>query len=183
MEYTKAFNKLGCDTTVLCDDPFDTCYASRHPKHKILGVSNVNNLLGTEEWIIKLVKSGMYDIVIPFTEYSAAILSHHKEELCKFSHLIVNSQDEFDFAQDKNNVMKVCMDNDIPCPYTINNVKKVDDVINSSIKYPIVLKPRNGFGSHGFSIIGSNEELINFIHKSKISIQDMVVQEYIPKMD
>lgn len=33
LEYTKAFNCLGCDTTVLCDDRFDTCYASKHPKH------------------------------------------------------------------------------------------------------------------------------------------------------
>lgn len=56
LEYTKAFNGLGCDTTVLCDDRFDTCYASKHPKHKILGVSNVRDLKGTEEWILKLVK-------------------------------------------------------------------------------------------------------------------------------
>lgn len=36
LEYTKAFNGLGCDTTVLCDDRFDTCYASKHPKHILL---------------------------------------------------------------------------------------------------------------------------------------------------
>ena len=28
-------------------------------------------------------------------------------------------QDVFDYAQDKNNVMKVCMENDLPCPMTI----------------------------------------------------------------
>ena len=35
LEYTKAFNGLGCDTTVLCDDRFDTCYASKHPKQML----------------------------------------------------------------------------------------------------------------------------------------------------
>ena len=43
LEYTKAFNALGCDTTVLCDDKFDTAYASKYPKHKILGISNAND--------------------------------------------------------------------------------------------------------------------------------------------
>lgn len=141
LEYTKAFNGLGCDTTVLCDDRFDTCYASKHPKHKILGVSNVRDLKGTEEWILKLVKSGEYDVVIPFTEYSATILSHHKKELSTYAHLIVNDQDVFDYAQDKNNVMKVCMENDLPCPMTIYDAKSVDDILASNIKFPIILKP------------------------------------------
>lgn len=30
LEYTKAFNGLGCDTTVLCDDRFDPVYARVH---------------------------------------------------------------------------------------------------------------------------------------------------------
>ncbi|WP_443687335.1 hypothetical protein, partial [Phascolarctobacterium succinatutens] len=155
LEYTKAFNELGCDTTVLCDDLFDTCYASRHPKHKILGVSNVRDLKGTEEWILKLVKSNQYDVVIPFTEYSATILSHHKKELSAYAHLIVNNQDVFDYAQDKNNVMKVCMENDLPCPMTIFDAKSVADILSSDIRFPIILKPRLGFGSHGFHKIES----------------------------
>ena len=181
LEYTKAFNGLGCDTTVLCDDRFDTCYASKHPKHKILGVSNVRDLKGTEEWILKLVKSGEYDVVIPFTEYSATILSHHKKELSTYAHLIVNDQDVFDYAQDKNNVMKVCMENDLPCPMTIYDAKSVDDILASNIKFPIILKPSHGFGSHGFHKIGTKEELAACVEKFDIDVSEMVVQEYIPQ--
>lgn len=181
LEYTKAFNGLGCDTTVLCDDRFDTCYASKHPKRKILGVSNVRDLKGTEEWILKLVKSGEYDVVIPFTEYSATILSHHKKELSTYAHLIVNDQDVFDYAQDKNNVMKVCMENDLPCPMTIYDAKSVDDILASNIKFPIILKPSHGFGSHGFHKIGTKEELAACVEKFDIDVSKMVVQEYIPQ--
>lgn len=181
LEYTKAFNEFGCDTTVLCDDLFDTCYASRHPKHKILGVSNVRDLKGTEEWILKLVKSNQYDVVIPFTEYSATILSHHKKELSAYAHLIVNNQDVFDYAQDKNNVMKVCMENDLPCPMTIFDAKSVADILSTDIRFPIILKPRLGFGSHGFHKIESKEALKSCVEKFNIDISEMVVQEYIPQ--
>ena len=180
LEYTKAFNGLGCDTTVLCDDRFDTCYASKHPKHKILGVSSVRDLKGTEEWILKLVKSGEYDVVIPFTEYSATILSHHKKELSSYAHLIVNNQETFDYAQDKNNVMKVCMENNLPCPMTIYDAKSVEDILSSNIKFPIILKPRHGFGSHGFHKIETKAELAPCVEKFDIDISEMVVQECLP---
>lgn len=181
LEYCKAFNALGCDTTVLCDDKFDTAYASRHPKHKILGISNVRDLKETEEWILKLVRTGDYDVVIPFTEYSATILSHHKAELSSFAHLIVNDIDVFDYAQDKNNVMKVCMENDIPCPKTIYDAKTVEDVLNSGIQFPIILKPRHGFGSHGFHRIESEAALRECVEEFTISLPEMVIQEYLPK--
>lgn len=181
LEYCKAFNALGCDTTVLCDDKFDTAYASRHPKHKILGVSNVRDLRGTEEWILKLVRSGEYDVVIPFTEYSATILSHHKEELSQYAHIIVNDADVFDYAQDKNNVMKVCMENGIPCPMTIYDAKTVEDILDSGIQFPIILKPRHGFGSHGFHKIDDESALMRIIEEFSIVVGDMVVQEYLPK--
>ena len=180
LEYTKAFNALGCDTTVLCDDRFDTCYASRYPKHKILGISSVRNLKGTENWILKLVRTGKFDVVIPFTEYSATILSHHKKELSTYAHLIVNDQQEFDFAQDKNNVMRVCMENHIPCPTTVFNANSVDEIIHSNIKFPIILKPRNGFGAHGFHKIETKEELTECVKRFNINMSEMVVQEYLP---
>lgn len=181
LEYTKAFNALGCDTTVLCDDRFDTAYASRHPGHKILGISNAHDLKGTEEWILKLVRSDEYDVVIPFTDYSAAILSHHKAELGQFAHIIVNDADVFEFAQDKNNVMRVCMENGIPCPKTIYGAKRPEDILNSDIHFPIILKPRHGFGAHGFHKIEDEASLFKCVKEFAIDLSDMVIQEYLPK--
>lgn len=180
LEYTKAFNALGCDTTVLCDDKFDTAYASKYPKHKILGISNANDLIGTEEWILKLVRSGEYDIVIPFTEYSATILAHYKKELSKYAYIIVNDADTFEYAQDKSNVMKVCMENSIPCPKTLFDVKKIDDILESDLNYPIILKPRHGFGSHGFHKLANDDELSKCITDFDIELSEMIVQECLP---
>lgn len=181
LEYTKAFNALGCDTTVLCDDRFDTACASRHPGHKILGVSNVRDPEGTEEWILKTVKTGEYDVVLCFTEYSAAVLSHHKEELSRFAAIIVNDADVFDPAQDKNYVMRVCGENGIPCPMTIHQAGTADDILHSGIAFPIILKPSRGFGSHGFHKIEDPEALKRTVKEYGINLSETVVQEYIPK--
>lgn len=181
LEYTKAFNAFGCDTTVLCNDRFDTAYASREPKKKILGISNADDLNGTESWILKLIRSNEYDIVIPFTDYSAAILSKHKEELSKFAHIIVNDKSVFEYAQNKLNVMDFCAKNDIPCPMTLTNVYTANDIIRSGIVFPIVIKPQYGYGAHGFRVVATKNELIKLMNENCIDLSKMVVQEYIPE--
>lgn len=136
--------------------------------------------MGTENWILKLVATGDYDVVIPFTEYSAAILSHHKAELSQYAHIIVNDPDVLDYAQDKSNVMRACMENAIPCPTTLFDIKTTEDIIKSGITFPIILKPRHGFGSHGFHKIMSPDGLIKCVKKFRIDLIEMVVQECLP---
>ena len=180
LEYAKAFNKLGCDTTVLCDSVFDTAYASRHPKHKILGICNVWDIAGTEQWILKLVRSKQYDVIIPFTEYSARILAHHKKELNSCGHIVVNEQEVFDHAQDKNYVMRVCMENNVPCPRTFFDINTKEKLLQNSLPFPIIFKPRRGFGAHGFSKIKDQSALLDYVSKHQVNYSDLVVQECLP---
>ena len=180
IEYAKAFNALGCDTTVLCNDIFDAAYASRQPKHKIIGVSSSSDLAGTEQWILKLVESDQYDVVLCFTEYSARILTEHKGELSKHARIAINDRSVFDKAQDKNEVMRICMGNGIPCPGTFFGVETASDIENE-IRFPVILKPSHGFGSHGIHIAQNRRELSDIVNRYSLRLTETVIQEYIPK--
>lgn len=180
LPFIRGFKEYGCEVTILCKSKLDCGYASRLPDHKILGICDISRPVESEKYIVDLIKTGNYDLVFPPFEFSARILSHNKEELSKYAIIYSNDTEIFDRANDKNEVMRVCMENDIPCPYTLFGVTKPEDVSAKGLKYPIIIKPRRSYGGRGFHAFDNEEQLKMYVHETNISLEDYVVQERIP---
>ena len=180
LPFIRGFKKLGCRVSVLCNSYLDCAYASRLPDERILGICDIYRPEETEKYIVDLIRNGRYDLVFPSFEFSARILSNNKEELSKYSIIYSNDKDVFDRANDKNEVMKVCMDNGIPCPYTLFGVKEPDDVLKMGLTYPIIIKPRKSYGGRGFHPFDTHDQFFAYVEKNHINLEDYVVQERIP---
>lgn len=181
LPFIRSFKRFGCEVTILCNSKLDSGYASRLPDHKILGECNWKNVDRTSQLITNTIKGGIYDIVYPLFDTTVQFLAHHKNELSKYAYICVNDSDVFDAAFDKNNVMKVCMENGIPCPMTLLNVRTKKDVAESGIDYPIIIKPISMYGARGFHVFHSYTELSTYIDDKKIDLRQYVVQELIPE--
>ena len=180
LPFIRGFKGLGCEVSVLCGSKLDCGYASRLPDHKILGYCDLHDEKGSEKYIVNLIKTGKYDLVFPVFEFGARILAHHKEELAKYAIIWVNDKEIFDRANDKNEVMRVCMENNLPCPKTLFDVTKPEDVNEGGLDYPIIIKPRSMFGARGFHVFYNETELKEYIEARHIYLADYVVQECIP---
>lgn len=183
MPMMQAFHDLGCHITTYNKSKLDMGYASRYPNKKLIEFWDRNDEEKSYAALIEVLKADHYDVTIPMTDFSATMLSCHKEELLQYTHPAVNDWDVFMQAGDKLNTMIACMDNNIPCPYTLREVKTIDDVINSDIQYPFIIKPRIGYGSIGFHVIRTEEDLRKVFDSSMKAHGDMLVQEYIPQTD
>lgn len=179
LPFLRGFKELGCEVTVLCGSKLDCGYASRLPDHKILGICDLHKPEESENYIVDLIKEGKYDMVFPPFEFSARILSHHKEELSKYAIIYANERDIFDRANNKEEVMRVCMENDIPCPQTYFDVEKLDD-IDDKIKFPVIIKPHSMYGARGFRLFHTAEEMREYVKQKQIDLKGYVIQEYIP---
>lgn len=179
----RAFRKLGCEVSALCSSRLDVAYASRYTNHKIKGVCNRDDEEGTTNQIRELLKTGNYDVVIPTVDFSASILAKNKKEFSQYCKVLANDWDVYEIAGNKNKTMKICMENNIPCPKTLIGVASIKDVANSDLKYPIVIKPKTGYGAIGFKRIESKNDLISLFEESSINPADYVFQEYIPQTD
>lgn len=177
----KAFSDLGCKVTTFNASKLDVGYASRYPNEKIIGCCSTDNPGGTVEAIRALLKTGKYDLVVPMVDFSAAILSKNKAEFSQYAKVAVNDWELYDIAQDKLKTMKVCMENDIPCPITLFDVNTLDDIKKSGMQYPIVVKPRVSYGAIGFKVMQSEEDMHQFFVKFHDTVGDYVFQEYIPQ--
>ena len=179
LPFIRGFKGQGCEVTVLCGSKLDCGYASRLPDHKILGVCDLHKPEESERYIVELVKKGHYDLVFAPFDFSARILSHNKEELSKYAIIYANDRDIFDRANNKEEVMRVCMENGIPCPQTFFGVEKLED-INNKIHFPVIIKPHSMYGARGFHIFHSQEEMQSYVKEKQITLSDYVIQEYIP---
>lgn len=183
MPLMQALHDLGCHITTYNKSKLDLGYASRYPDKKILAFWDRNDRQKSLEALREVLKKDKYDVVIPLTDFSAMLLSQNKEELEQYAAIAVNDWDVFQMASDKQNTMTACMNNGIPCPCTLIDVETIDDVLNSDIKYPFVIKPRTGYGSIGFHRINNKDELIKVFDKNVAAHGKMLVQEYIPQTD
>lgn len=179
LPFLRGFKEQGCEVTVLCGSKLDCGYASRLPDHKILGVCDLHNQEESEKYIVELVKKGQYDMVFAPFDFSARVLSHHKEELSKYAIIYANDRDKFDLANNKEEVMRVCMENGIPCPQTFFGVEKLED-IDMKIQFPVIIKPHSMYGARGFHLFHSADEMRQYVQEKGVNLKDYVIQEYIP---
>ena len=181
LPFIRGFKEQGCKVSVLCVSKLDCGYASRLPDHKILGMCDPHEYEKSEEYIKDLVKNGDYDMVFAPFDFSARILSHNKEELSKYAIIYANDKDIFDAANNKEVVMKVCMDNNIPCPKTYFDISSVDDLKSKDIKYPIIIKPHSMYGARGFHMFNTQSDFKEYVINMHINLADYVIQEYMPE--
>lgn len=175
LPFMRSFKKHGCELTLLCNSKLDLGFVSRYADHKILGICDPDRYEESAAYICNLIKTGNYDLILPLVDFSARILSENKEELSRYAKIASNDKEVFQIAQDKLSVMRICMENDIPCPKTLMDVRSIEDIKN--LRFPVVVKPRNGCGAKGFHRFETEKEFQEFV--GTITLGDWVIQEYI----
>lgn len=183
MPLMKSLKKYGCHITTYNSSKLDMGYASKYPNKKIISYCNSKDPKGTWQAIKKELITKQYDLVIPLNDFVAIILSQHKEELIPYVKIAANDWEVFQLASDKLKTMKICMDNNIPCPRTYLADESLDKLANLNLTYPICIKPRTGYAAVGFRKINTQNELLDVVVKTKEKYGASLLQEYIPQTD
>ena len=179
----QAFKNLGCSVTAICFSRLDVGYSSRLTNARILSRVQREDESGRLREIMELLKTQLYDIVVPTTDFSAILLSKNKGCLSSYAYIAVNDWDVLTLASDKYETMKICMQNKIPCTRTMLDIHSFEDVSTSGFTYPLVIKPKTSYGAIGFHIVHNEDELHALFNRDSFDIEQMVAQEYIPQTD
>lgn len=177
----KALHRLGCIVTVVCFSKLDVGYLTRYARKRILLGCKKDDYARQEQLVCDEIKAGHYDLVIPMTDYSATYLSRRKSELLPFSKVAVNDWDKFQYAIDKALTMQLCAQHGIPAPKTLQGEDLLEQISQTELSYPVVVKPRTACGSMGFHLANDREQLIELISHDDNSHGPLLVQEYIPQ--
>lgn len=183
MPLMESLHKLGCHVTTYNASKLDMGYASHYPDKKVLSYCDAKDPARSWDAISAELKTKQYDLVIPLNDFVAIMLSQHKEELKPYVTIAANDWDVFQYASDKLKTMKVCMENNIPCPKTFVADESLTDLSKLDLAYPICIKPRTGFSAVGFRRIDNPEELGHIVEATREKYGAPLIQEYIPQSD
>lgn len=174
----KGLKKLECHITIICFSKLDLGYATKYVDRRILLDFKENDIKYQENFILNLIKKEKFDLVIPMSDETAEYLSRNKSTVLQHAAVAVNDYDVFIKAANKNNTMRICQDNGIPCPKTYCDTKAVDF---SQLVFPVVVKPETGCGSIGFHIVYDVNHLKKIIKEYEQNNYKLCIQEYIPQ--
>lgn len=175
----KGLRQIGCRVITYCRSKWDTGYLTKYKTESILYNTETADGLNFNEYGLKLIHENRYALVIPLGDETAIFLSKHKEELGSKTKVAVNDWDIQQYAADKAKTMKVCEEHCIPAPRTVFGEHIIEQIEQTDFTYPVVVKPRTGVGSIGFSIVKSKEKLIDYLNAYNGANGPLLVQEYI----
>lgn len=173
----RGLKQIGCHVTVLCKQKFDLCYASRLPDKKLL-VRGVSGSEGLHKIILREIKTGNYDVLVPIAENSTNLVTSHEDEYKQYVRIACAPRDIYIQAFNKQITFEKAMAAGIPCPVTRHEGEDIDEFLNRTL-FPVIIKPRNGVGSIGFHKMDTREEFRKYIKEKNIDIEEYVVQEFI----
>lgn len=174
----RGLKELGCHVTVLCSAKTDSCYVSNKPDVKILNKDLLDRDEHTFQYLLSLVSSGKYDVMMPIGEMSTNFITQHEEEFKKYVKLGCAPRDVYVRAFNKQITFDQAMKSGVPCPNTRRSDQSIEDYLNEA-KFPVIIKPRQGLGSIGFHKFKTEEEFRERLKDSSFNVDDYVVQEFV----
>ena len=158
MAIAECLKKSGYDVAVACGNKYEYGYHTRYADERFLGLDSHQE--GYAEKMLAFLKEHNYDVLIPTSDVAAEFMSFHKEELMPLTGVLMPDREVFKKGYDKNELMKVCLENGFPHPFTVDlSVVSVDDEQIASFPYPGLLKPNLTSGGRGMTLVNNQEEL------------------------
>ena len=167
----RGLKEISCKVTVLCTSKLDTCYASNLPDKKILeaGMDPQNeNYIG---FILKQVKSGNYDVIMPIGEMSTNVVTQHEDVFKPYAKIACAPRDTYIKAFNKQITFDTAIENGIPCPYTRHSKQSIEAYLEKCT-FPIIIKPRQGLGSIGFHKFEKREDFWPYLKEHDLNPDD-----------
>lgn len=172
-------HQLGCVITTVNESRLDVGYASRYPQKRLIQKGIREDDTVYKGLIERELLTGKYDVVFPMLERATEILHNLQiEGKCNGIRIIAAPYEAFKKAYDKQETMRICTENGIPCPVTKMDYETMDEYLLRAT-FPLACKPRKGSGSAGFKRVNNQEELEKYIAEGTIKVDDYVIQEYI----
>ena len=142
------------------------------------------------EDIVQLVKTGQYDVVIPFDHVECGAVSYGKERIEQYAGVVASDLDHFMTFHNKLTAIRLAESLGVPVPETHcpQSGEELEELA-ATIAYPVVVKARIGCGvRRGIRYARDREELLTKYAEVTASpsyefLDDFsrpLIQEYIP---
>lgn len=124
--------------------------------------------------LLTIVTQNNVRLIVPTVDLDLQILAKNKERFSKIGcTVLVSNPDVVNICQDKRKTYEFLTENNFQTPLTMDAQAALS---KKSLKYPLFLKPWDGYASRGNAVVRNRRELSFYSEK----IPHCIVQEFIP---
>lgn len=160
----ECLRKTDYHVDALCCSEGNYGYHSRLIEHKFLCPDEHSSEYAP--FVIEFLKKHKYDVIIPTSDVDAEFCCFYKDDILKYSNVLMPNKDVFEKAYNKNNLMTLCREKGYPHPPTVDldglEIQKVQEFGRfkelEDFPYPGLLKPNLTSGGRGMTLVNSLAE-------------------------
>lgn len=179
--FAKQLRRAGYCVISFCDTKLSYGYNTRYAHKKVLCPSTQNETIKFHKFFLNYLDNEKLDVVIPMNDYSAKYLSEYKPELNNRIKFSIPDHEIFMNGYDKNQLMKVCANFNLPHPKSID-ISLIDRSGNDNdFNFPALIKPNETTGARGFKKVDNFKELWENYDAIFKEFGDCHLQEFIPQ--
>jgi len=124
--------------------------------------------------LFKIASKEKIDVVLPCTDHELLSLSEKKEKFEDIgTHIVVSDKETIMICRDKWKTFQM-LNPFVPMPKTIS-VENLNSEVLKNLKFPLIIKPRSGWGSRQIFVADNESELHVFCAK----VKDALIQEFL----
>jgi predicted ATP-grasp superfamily ATP-dependent carboligase len=130
--------------------------------------------------LVEIVGEGNFEVIFPADWDVLLPLSKHRDKLTPHTIIPMPPHEIMEKANNKAEFTKIALDNGIPCPKTVFNMKGYSEAeLGKELTFPVIIKPYIGAGSEGIVVVESPECIGAEYRKVVEKYGQAIVQEYI----
>lgn len=166
------YAKTNCAFTIVADNlPVDKSMGKQIADDSVF--LSTADFEGLKQYIIEKKIDGIFAGISEFNLLKAM-------ELCRyFGFPFYCTREQWDMIENKESFRKLCIEHEVPCPKTYYTGNNVNEAIEKTIKFPVIVKPVDSSSSIGITICNGREDLGKAIpdamknsEKGRIIIED-----------
>lgn len=163
-----------------------TVHRSRHCRHYKLKSPKSDDNARLEK-IVEISRCVHIDVLLPLGEEGVRFVVSNQRFLSKLFHIPpIPDHKSFEIARDKWLLNEFARQQDLPTPKSIliPNHTCIDSLLHS-LSYPVILKPRIGFGGFGIQYCGTASELLHALEQRSEPLYQngCLIQQFISGSD
>ncbi|MFC2066159.1 ATP-grasp domain-containing protein [Chloroflexota bacterium] len=177
----RSLGKRGLEVTGAEETRFATSFFSRYCRRRIIYPSPYKRPEEFANYLLDVIRRDKYEVIFPVTDATVMPVARNKEKFSKYTLVPIPDYEVLMKAMDKAQTIEIAQQNGIAAPETlrIDSSEEVE-AIKDKLRFPVVIKPRIGFGARGLTLCRSPEELISAYPEVVATYGNCLVQEYIP---
>lgn len=177
--FARQLTRAGYNVILFCDTKLSYGYHTKYAHKKIISPSTQNKTAEFHNFFLKFLEKENLEVVIPMNDYSAKYLSENKQVLREKVKFVIPDFSVFMKGYDKNQLMKVCAENNLPHPQTID-ISSLEKGAEPHFNFPALIKPNETTGARGFRKVESFDELWQVYGTIQKEFGNCHLQELIP---